>query len=212
LAPLPKKAKPAVAQKSKVMAVLSFKPFPGDAKLTALGEGLVESEGAKLGRLSNDQALEIIPASCLEEKRINSLEDARRQFGIECGTYDSRAVEHPPAANNDVIVILSRRGGLSVRRRREDKAGHEGDARMTRVSATSHDFSSNNFCCRGTREGSSAVGANYFSGQSSCRLSLVDGQLSVDENVLHSYGVGERSGKCGGVGDFIRIEQNKVRR
>src|SRR6202030_848284 len=56
-----------------------------DAKLTALGQGLVESVGAKLGRLSNDHSLEIIPASYLQEKRLTSLDDARRQFGANLG-------------------------------------------------------------------------------------------------------------------------------
>jgi serine/threonine protein kinase/tetratricopeptide (TPR) repeat protein len=66
---------------SKVLAVLPFKAISGDAKLTALGQGLVESVGARLGRLSGDHSLEIIPASYLQEKRLASIEDARRQFG-----------------------------------------------------------------------------------------------------------------------------------
>ena len=80
-------AKPetSVLPNSKVLAVLPFKAIPGDPKLTALGQGLAENIGAKLGRLSNDHSLEIIPASYLQEKRIVSLDDARRQFGANLG-------------------------------------------------------------------------------------------------------------------------------
>jgi len=72
-------------QTSKVLAVLPFKAMPGDPKLTALGQGLVESVGAKLGRLSYKHSLEIIPASYLQEKRLTSLDDARSQFGANLG-------------------------------------------------------------------------------------------------------------------------------
>jgi serine/threonine protein kinase/Tfp pilus assembly protein PilF len=72
-------------QNSKVLAVLPFKAVLADAKLTALGQGLVDSVGAKLGRLGQTHSLEIIPANYLEEKRVVSLDDARRQFGANLG-------------------------------------------------------------------------------------------------------------------------------
>jgi hypothetical protein len=49
----------------------------------------------------------------------------------------------------------------------------------------------------------SAVGANYASRQNSCRLSFIDGQLSIEEDVFHSYGIGKWFGKRGGIGDRI---------
>jgi eukaryotic-like serine/threonine-protein kinase len=72
-------------QNAKVVAVLPFKAISSDAKLTALGQGLVESVGAKLGRLSSNHSLEVIPASYLQEKRLASLDDARLQFGANLG-------------------------------------------------------------------------------------------------------------------------------
>jgi len=71
--------------KNKVLAVLPFRPMPNDPKLTALGEGLADNVSAKLGRLSNDHSLEIIPASYLQERKLMSLEDARRQTGANLG-------------------------------------------------------------------------------------------------------------------------------
>ena len=70
---------------SKVLAVLPFKVIPTDPKLSALGQGLVENVGAKLGRLSSNHSLEIVPASYLQERRLASLDDARRQFGANLG-------------------------------------------------------------------------------------------------------------------------------
>jgi eukaryotic-like serine/threonine-protein kinase len=72
-------------QNADVLAVLPFKTVPNDVKLTALGQGLVESVGAKLGRLSSNHYLEIIPPSYLQEKRIASLDEARQQFGANLG-------------------------------------------------------------------------------------------------------------------------------
>jgi len=74
----------AVIQNSKVLAVLPFTGVSSDAKLISLGQGLVESVGAKLGRLF-DPSLEIIPARNLQEKGITSLADARQQLGANVG-------------------------------------------------------------------------------------------------------------------------------
>jgi len=72
-------------EKSATLAVLPFTAIEGNPKLTALGQGVVESVSAKLSRLTVDRALEIIPARNLEEKRVTSLEDARAQFGANLG-------------------------------------------------------------------------------------------------------------------------------
>jgi len=76
--------RPAIT-KSNVLAVLPFKPGQGDAKLTAMRQGLAENVSAKLRRLSNGHSLEIIPASYLLEKQVTSLDEARRQFGATLG-------------------------------------------------------------------------------------------------------------------------------
>ena len=70
---------------TQVLAVLPFKATAGDEKLTALGQGVVESVAAKLGRLSENRALEIIPARNLQERGVTSLAEARKQFGANLG-------------------------------------------------------------------------------------------------------------------------------
>ncbi len=71
---------------TKILAVLPFTaPANADPKLTALGEGLVESLAAKLGSLSNDRAFEVIPPRNLQEKKISSLSDAAHMFGANLG-------------------------------------------------------------------------------------------------------------------------------
>jgi len=76
---------PAALPKNQVVAVLPFQPIVGNPKLTALGQGLVESVAAKLSRLTPDRSLQIILPRQLQEKNISSLPDARRQFGANLG-------------------------------------------------------------------------------------------------------------------------------
>src|SRR5271167_625143 len=70
---------------TQVLAVLPFKVIAGDEKLTALGQGVVESVAVKLGRLSENRALEIIPARNLQEHGATSLAEARKQLGSNLG-------------------------------------------------------------------------------------------------------------------------------
>jgi serine/threonine-protein kinase len=70
---------------TEILAVLPFTAIEGNPKLTALGQGLVETVSAKLGRLTEDRALEVIPSRNLKEKRATSLADARSQFGANLG-------------------------------------------------------------------------------------------------------------------------------
>jgi tetratricopeptide (TPR) repeat protein/tRNA A-37 threonylcarbamoyl transferase component Bud32 len=67
------------------LAVLPFAPIEGNPKLTALGEGLVESVSVKLSRLMQDRPLEVIGARNLQERKITSLAEARSQFGATVG-------------------------------------------------------------------------------------------------------------------------------
>jgi serine/threonine protein kinase/tetratricopeptide (TPR) repeat protein len=88
LRPTPGQKAPALSQslpQVPVLAVLPFKAIAGDEKLTALGQGVVESVAAKLGPLSENHALEIIPASNLQERGVTSLAEARKQFGANVG-------------------------------------------------------------------------------------------------------------------------------
>ena len=70
---------------AQVLAVLPFSSPGGDTKLDALGKGLVESVAAKLGGLSEDRSLEVIPARSMQEKSTTSLAEARQQFGANLG-------------------------------------------------------------------------------------------------------------------------------
>jgi len=72
---------------TKILAVLPFtaaansESKPADPKLTALGEGLVESVAAKLGKLTEDRAFEVVPPGNLQDKKISTLPDAAKMFG-----------------------------------------------------------------------------------------------------------------------------------
>jgi eukaryotic-like serine/threonine-protein kinase len=76
---------------TKILAILPFTaasnadPKLIDPKLMALGQGLVESVSAKLGKLTEDRAFEVVPASNLQEKKISTLSDAARMFGANLG-------------------------------------------------------------------------------------------------------------------------------
>jgi serine/threonine protein kinase/tetratricopeptide (TPR) repeat protein len=81
----PATSEPATLPPTQILAVLPFKAIGGDPKLTALGEGLVQSVGAKLSQLSQGRSLEVISARNLEEKHIISLANAKSQFGANLG-------------------------------------------------------------------------------------------------------------------------------
>jgi eukaryotic-like serine/threonine-protein kinase len=71
---------------TKILAVLPFTAAANaDPKLAALGEGLVESIAAKLGKLTEDRALEVVPPGSLQEKKISTLPDAAHMFGANLG-------------------------------------------------------------------------------------------------------------------------------
>ena len=68
-----------------ILAVLPFQTIPGNEKLTALGEGVVESVTSKLGHLSETQRLEVIPTENLRERGITTLAEAHKQLGAAVG-------------------------------------------------------------------------------------------------------------------------------
>jgi len=70
---------------TKILAVLPFTAANADPKLTALGEGLVESVSAKLGKLTEDRAFEVVSARNLQDKKISTLADAAHTFGANLG-------------------------------------------------------------------------------------------------------------------------------
>lgn len=70
---------------TKILAVLPFTAANADPKLIALGQGLVESVAAKLGKLTEDRPFEVVPPGKLQEKKISALPDAARMFGANLG-------------------------------------------------------------------------------------------------------------------------------
>jgi serine/threonine-protein kinase len=70
---------------NQVLAILPFQPINDNPKLTALGQGLVDSVSAKLGRLTGDRAFAVIPAKTLQQRSTTTLSDARSQFGANLG-------------------------------------------------------------------------------------------------------------------------------
>ncbi len=97
---------------SATLAVLPFTAIDGNPRLTALGQGLVESVSAKLSRLTADRALEIIPARNLEERKVTSLADARAQFGANLGLLVS--LEESGQLLRVNYSILNARSGAAV--------------------------------------------------------------------------------------------------
>jgi serine/threonine protein kinase len=79
----------------KSLAVLPFTAVAGDPKMTAFGKGLLEDVAAKLSQLSANHDLEVVPGRTLEDKKVATLTDAKKEFGVnlgltvslECRTY-----------------------------------------------------------------------------------------------------------------------------
>ena len=74
---------PALARRR--VAILPLAAIADDPKLTAFGKGLLEDVAAKLSQLSANHDLEIVPARALEDSKITTLEDARKEFGVNLG-------------------------------------------------------------------------------------------------------------------------------
>jgi len=82
----PSQPQPVGLPQTKILAVLPFAAAANaDPKLAALGEGLVESIAAKLGKLTEDRAFEVVPPGSLQEKKISTLPDAAHMFGANLG-------------------------------------------------------------------------------------------------------------------------------
>jgi serine/threonine protein kinase/Flp pilus assembly protein TadD len=69
----------------KSIAVLPVTSSGGDPKLTAFGKGLLEDVAAKLSQLSANHEIEIVPARTLEDKKVSTLADAKKEFGVSLG-------------------------------------------------------------------------------------------------------------------------------
>jgi eukaryotic-like serine/threonine-protein kinase len=69
----------------KSIAVLPIVAQAGDEKLTAFGKGLLDDVAAKLSQLSANHDVEVVPARTLEDKKVSTLADARKELGVTLG-------------------------------------------------------------------------------------------------------------------------------
>ena len=74
----------AVLQKQSI-AVLPFAAIPGDPKLTVFGKGLLDDVAAKLSQLSANRDLEIIAPRALEDGKVTTLAEAKKEFAATLG-------------------------------------------------------------------------------------------------------------------------------
>ena len=73
------------APEKKSIAVLPLAAIADDPKLTAFGKGLLEDVAAKLSQLSANRDLEIISPRALEDKKVTTLAEAKKEFGVNLG-------------------------------------------------------------------------------------------------------------------------------
>jgi serine/threonine protein kinase/tetratricopeptide (TPR) repeat protein len=77
-------ASPEVSEK-KSIAVLPLATIADDPKLTVFGKGLLEDVTAKLSQLSASHDLEVISPRAMEDKKVTTLADAKKEFGVDLG-------------------------------------------------------------------------------------------------------------------------------
>jgi eukaryotic-like serine/threonine-protein kinase len=77
-------AAPTVLEKKSV-AVLPLATIADDPELTVFGKGLLEDVAAKLSQLSANRDLEVISPRALEDKKVDTLADAKKEFGVNLG-------------------------------------------------------------------------------------------------------------------------------
>jgi serine/threonine-protein kinase len=76
---------PSLLPERKSIAVMPFVSVASDPKTTAFGKGLLEDVAAKLSQLSANHDFEVVPARTLEDKKVATLADAAKEFGVNLG-------------------------------------------------------------------------------------------------------------------------------
>ncbi len=74
-------------EKSTTLLVLPFDAVSDDAKLTAFGNGLVNTLTAKLAQLSENHPLQVVSVGELRQKSVTDLAQARQEFGADTGLH-----------------------------------------------------------------------------------------------------------------------------
>jgi len=76
-----------VGEKSATLVVLPFDATSDDPKLTAFGNGLVDTLTAKLMQLGENHPLQVVSAGEIRQKSVSSLAQARQEFGADTGLH-----------------------------------------------------------------------------------------------------------------------------
>ena len=74
-------------EKSATLVVLSPDAIAGDAKLTAFGNGLVETLTAKLMQFSENHPLQVVSAAEMRQKSVSTIDQARQEFGANTALH-----------------------------------------------------------------------------------------------------------------------------
>ena len=74
-------------ERSATLVVLPFDSLSDDAKLTAFGNGLVDTLTAKLPQLGENHPLQVVSAGEIRQKGVTSLAQARQEFGANTGLH-----------------------------------------------------------------------------------------------------------------------------
>src|SRR5207247_2007771 len=70
-------------EKSATLVVLPFQAASGDAKLTAFGNGLVDTLTAKLMQFGGNHPLQVVSGAEVRQKNVTALRQARQEFGAD---------------------------------------------------------------------------------------------------------------------------------
>ncbi len=76
-----------VGEQSTTLVVLPFEGVSDDAKLTAFGNGLVDTLTAKLAQLAGNHPLQVVSAGELRQRNVSSLAQAHQEFGAGTGLH-----------------------------------------------------------------------------------------------------------------------------
>jgi serine/threonine-protein kinase len=74
-------------EKAPTLVVLPFDTISDDAKLTAFGNGLVDTLTAKLTQLGDNHSLQVVSAGEIRQKNVVGLAQARQEFGANTGLH-----------------------------------------------------------------------------------------------------------------------------
>jgi len=72
-------------EKAATLVVLPFDAITDDPKLTAFGNGLVDTLTAKLAQLSENHPLQVVSGGELRQKSVTGLAQVRQEFGADTG-------------------------------------------------------------------------------------------------------------------------------